>query len=146
MTNKDNTMKAIPKVCEILRHKGKKVTKPKLPGLSSPLDAHCKGGPKMYEPSPNKFTPELYQASEDGKLKGNFKKAVDASKKGSALKEKHLKEQEKFISDLNQKDKEFNEAYKASMKKKEQYISAAQRKKEKNSALPKKGCKKKYKK
>ena len=101
MTNKDNTMKAIPKVCEILRHKGKKVTKPKLPGLSSPLDAHCKGGPKMYkEPSPNKFTPELHQASEDGKLKGNFKKAVDASKKG----------------------------------------------KEEKPALPKKGCKKKYKK
>ena len=81
MTNKDNTMKAIPKVCEILRHKGKKVTKPKLPGLSSPLDAHCKGGPKMVA-SPNKFTPELHEASEKGKLKGKFKKEVDASEKG----------------------------------------------------------------
>ena len=100
MTNKDNTMKAIPKVCEILRHKGKKVTKPKLPGLSSPLDAHCKGGPKMYETSPNKFTKELHQASKDGKLKGKFKEAVDASEKG----------------------------------------------KEEKPALPKKGCKKKYKK
>ena len=87
MTNKDNTMKAIPKVCEILRHKGKKVTKPKLPGLSSPLDAHCTKGPKMYEPSPQKFTKEgLEKLPND--IKGKFGDIVREKKKEEGLLQK----------------------------------------------------------
>jgi len=103
MTNKDNTMKAIPKVCEILRHKGKKVTKPKLPGLSSPLDAHCKG-PKMYEPAPSKFTEKGLNKLKAANIGGEFGRIVDNA-----------------VADKEDKDK-------------------------KDSALTKKGCKKKYKK
>ena len=36
----------------------------------------------MKKKSPSKFTAELKKASAEGKLKGNFKKAVDASSKG----------------------------------------------------------------
>ena len=40
-------------------------------------------------------------------------------KTGASL--KACREQEKFMSNLNQKDKDFNKGYKAALKKKEQY-------------------------
>lgn len=57
---------------------GMKITKPLLDvGVVS--CGACGSPAKMYAKSPGKFTPELKKASEEGKLTGKFKQAVDAA-------------------------------------------------------------------
>jgi|11_taG_2_1085331.scaffolds.fasta_scaffold24158_5 hypothetical protein len=57
---------------------GMKVTKPIL-NVGVGCCTKCGSPAKMYDKSPSKFTPELKKASEEGKLTGKFKAAVDAA-------------------------------------------------------------------